>query len=196
MRKEKANELRDDFTNPLKQKSEYDLREHFIDGRQKKWKKVIEWILTILGWFMLLSYAGYLIYGSLAIKYDWYLPEFKVYTRAMIIEVQKYFYILFIATLIIIILLIVWKNYNKKRFGNLHRRKFKEPVSNEELAKTFQLDMETIEKIQNERMVVLPTNIIPEDLGIGRKTKQKEKIKQQRKGNKKSKKLSEEIIIK
>lgn len=175
MKKEKPTELREDFTNPLPQRVEYDLREHFIDGRQKKWKKVIEWILTILGWFLLLSYAGYLIYGSLAIKYGWYLPEFKVYTRNMILEVQKYFYILFIAMLIVIVVMIVWKNYNKKKYGNLHRRRFKEPVSNEELAETFQIDMEMIEKMQNERKVVLPENIIPKELGVGRTKRVKRK---------------------
>ena len=165
-------ELREGFTNPLKQKSEYDLHEHFIDGKQKKWKKVIEWILTIVGWFVLISYIGYFIYGSIAIKAGWYLPEFKVYTREMILEVQRYFYILLIATLVIALLIMIWKNYNKKRFGNLHRRKFKAPVSNEELAETFRLDIETIEKMQNDRHTVLEKNIIPPDLGIGRKNMQ------------------------
>ena len=161
-------ELREGFTNPLKQKAEYDLSDHFIDGRQKKWKKVVEWILTLMGWFVLLSFIGYLIYGSLAIRYGWYLPEFKVYTRAMVLEVQHYFYILFIAFLIAALLLIGWKNYNKRRFGNLHRRRFKAPVSNEELAEALQVDIALIEQMQNERMIVLPTNIIPKDIGVGR----------------------------
>ena len=109
-------ELREGFTNPLKQKSEYDLHEHFIDGKQKKWKKVIEWILTIVGWFVLISYIGYFIYGSIAIKAGWYLPEFKVYTREMVLEVQRYFYILLIATLVIALLIMIWKNYNADPF--------------------------------------------------------------------------------
>ncbi len=167
--KEQPTELREGFTNPLKQKAEYDLSDHFIDGRQKKWKKVIEWILTLIGWFVLIFFIGYLIYGSLAIHFDWFLPEFKVYTRAMVLEVQHYFYILFIAFLIAALLLIGWKNYNKKRFGNLHRRRFKAPVSNQEIADMLRVDVELIEKMQNERVVVLPKNIIPEDIGVGRK---------------------------
>lgn len=108
------NEQLDSFTNPLPQKADYDLREHFIYGNQKGWKKVIEWILTIGAWLIIISYVGYLIYGSLAIKHGWYLPEFTIYNREMVLEIQKYFYILFIAILILCVLLIFWKNYNKK----------------------------------------------------------------------------------
>lgn len=162
------NEQLDSFTNPLPQKVDYDLREHFIYGNQKGWKKVIEWILTIGAWLIILSYVGYLIYGSLAIKYGWYLPEFTIYNREMVLEIQKYFYILFIAILILCVLLIFWKNYNKKRFGNLHRRKFRPPVTNGELAKMFEVDMDMVEKMQNDRVIVLETNIVPENLGMGR----------------------------
>ena len=36
------NENREDFTNPLPQKAEYDMQEHLIYGKQKTWKKVID----------------------------------------------------------------------------------------------------------------------------------------------------------
>lgn len=162
------NEQLDSFTNPLPQKVDYDLREHFIYGNQKGWKKVIEWILTIGAWLIIIFYVGYLIYGSLAIKHGWYLPEFTIYNREMVLEIQKYFYILFIAALILCVLLIFWKNYNKKRFGNLHRRKFRPPVTNEELASMFEADIDMVEKMQNDRVIVLETNIVPENLGMGR----------------------------
>ena len=58
---------------PLNQEVEYEIEDHLIYGKQKTWKKIIEWILTILGWVVILSYISYLIYGSLAIKFDWYL---------------------------------------------------------------------------------------------------------------------------
>lgn len=164
----KYKEQRDSFTNPLPQKAEYDLGEHLIYGNQKGWKKVIEWILTIMAWAILLSYVFYLIYGSLAIKYGWYLPEFTIYTREMVLEIQKYFFVLFIALLIITVLLIFWKNYNLRRFGKLHRRKFRPPVEDEELATMFELDPELVDQFQNQRVIVLEHNIVPEDLGMGR----------------------------
>ncbi len=161
-------ETSDDFTNPLPQKVEYDLDDHIIYGNQKKWKKVIEWILTIVAWLVLLSYVGYLIYGSLAIKYDWYLPEFKVYTREMVLEIQRYFYILFIAALLLCLLFIFWQNYHKRRFGKLHRRKFHPPVKDEELADIFEMNSELVDNMQHQRVIVLEHNIVPPDLGMGR----------------------------
>ncbi|MGN0152749.1 MAG: poly-beta-1,6-N-acetyl-D-glucosamine biosynthesis protein PgaD [Wujia sp.] len=168
------NEQLDSFTNPLPQKVDYDLEDHLIYDRQKGWKKVIEWILTITGWAVLLSYIIYLIYGTLAIHNGWYLPEFAIYTREMVLEIQRYFYILFIAFLIICVLLIFWKNYNLRRFGRLHRRRFRPPVTNDELADMFELDMQTIESLQNNRVTVLEHNIIPEGLGMGHNRDEKE----------------------
>jgi len=172
MKNTEIKELSDDFTNPLQQAVDYDFEKHLIYDRQKGWKKIIEWILTILAWLLLASYIIYLIYGSLAIHYNWYLPEFLFFTKEMITTVQWYFYILFIAFLIIVIFLIFWKNYNKQKYGKLHRRKFKPAVTNEELVELFELDQSVIEKMQNERVTVLEQNIIPEHLGMGSARKQ------------------------
>ncbi len=108
----------------------------------------------------------HLIYGK---QKGWYLPEFTVYNREMIMEIRKYFYILFIAALIIAVLLIFWKNYNYRKFGKLHRRKFRPPVDDKELSDMFEIDIAMVNKMQNERYILLETNIIPEDLGIGSK---------------------------
>jgi len=162
---------------PLNQEVEYEIEDHLIYGKQKTWKKIIEWILTILGWVVILSYISYLIYGSLAIKFDWYLFEFLFFTREMVSVIQEYFFVLLITLLIAIILLIFWKNYNYHKFGKLHRRTFQPSVSNEELSEMFELDIHTIEQMQNERYFVLEQNIIPKDMGMGgKKTSKKKKV--------------------
>lgn len=157
---------------PLKQEVEYDIEDHLIYGKQKGWKKVLEWIFTVIMWMVILSYIGYLIYGSLAIKFGWYLFEFLFYTREMVLTIQEYFFILLIAYLVFIILLIFWKNYNYRKFGKLHRRTFQPEVSNDELSEMFELDKSVIEQMQSERYVVLETNIIPPDMGMGGKKKE------------------------
>ena len=81
-------------------------------------------------------------------------------------------YVLLIAYLVFIILLIFWKNYNYQKFGKLHRRTFQPEVSNDELSAMFELDKSVIEQMQNERYVVLETNIIPPDMGMGGKKKE------------------------
>lgn len=183
---EEIRELSDDFTNPLQQEVDYNFEKHLIYDRQTGWKKIIEWIFTIIAWGLLASYIIYLIYGSLAIHYEWYLPEFLFFTREMITTVQWYFYILFIAFLIIVIFLIFWKNYNKRKYGKLHRRKFKPAVTNKELAEMFEIEQSVIEQMQNDRVTVLDQNIIPEHLGMGSARKQekeaqkKDELKKQR----------------
>ncbi len=169
------NENREDFTNPLPQKAEYDIQEHLIYGKQKTWKKVIEWIITILAWGVLLSYIIYLVYGALAIRNNWYLPEFYVYNRDMVLTIEHYFHILFIAALIFVVFFIFWKNYNKRKYGRLHRRRFRPPVTNDEIEETFHLDANLVHAMQERRMIVLEHNIIPDDLGMGREKHKKEK---------------------
>lgn len=152
---------------PLKQEVKYDMESHLIYGKQKTWKKVIEWILTCMGWLVMLSYIGYLIYGSLAIEKGWELFEIFFFTKEMVLVVQEYFFIYLIAFLIFVVLLLLWKNYNYHKYGKLHRRTFQPSVSNEELCEMFELDPAVVELMQSERYVVLKKNIIPADLGMG-----------------------------
>ena len=77
-----------------------DLKEHLILGKQKTWKKILEWIFTILAWLIILTYVGYIIYGNLAIKFGWSLPEFLFLNREMIKEVNHYYFIIFIVFLV------------------------------------------------------------------------------------------------
>lgn len=163
---------------PINQKVEYDFEEHLIYGRQKKWKKVIEWILTIIGWTIILTFVLYYIYGNLMLKAGKKPFEFLYLNRRMLSELNKYCFIALIAFLILVVLLIVWKNYNYYRFGRLNRRKFKPAVNNQELAEIFEVDEAFVEKMQRERYVLLENNIIPEELGIGAKDKKKDKKKE------------------
>ncbi|SNU07938.1 poly-beta-1,6-N-acetyl-D-glucosamine biosynthesis protein PgaD [Lachnospiraceae bacterium] len=164
----RKNNMKQQNNDSLPQEVEYDIKEHLILGKQKKWKQVIEWILTILGWFIMLSYIGYIIYGNIAIRHNLFLPELGVFNRYMIEEVDKYYLFLLVILLLIFLIFIIWKNYNKKRFGSLHRRQFKPDVTVKELAERFETTEEKILEMQNERVITLEHNIIPEELGIGK----------------------------
>lgn len=154
----------------LPQKADYDINEHLIVGKQKKWKKIIEWFFTILGWLIMFSYISYVIYGNLAIKNGWKLFEFTIYNRAMLEEVNRYYVILMMVLVVGFVIFIFWKKYNRYKFGKLHRREFSPNVSKAELMERFQLDEKTIESFQNDKIITLEHNIIPEDLGRGNKT--------------------------
>lgn len=74
---------------------------------------------------------------------------------------------LFIATalgvfLIFYALLYLNHLYNKKKFGPLRRRRYPNPASNAELKSLGLMDIEAIEKLQNEDYAVFETNpIVP-----------------------------------
>ena len=70
---------------------------------------------------------------------------------------------------------IFWKNYNKRKYSRLHRRRFRPPVTNDEIEETFYLDANLVHAMQERRMIVLEHNIIPDDLGMGREKHKKEK---------------------
>jgi len=146
-----------------------DLKEHLILGKQKTWKKILEWIFTILAWLIILTYVGFIIYGNLAIKFGWSLPEFLFLNREMIKEVNHYYFIIFIVFLVGLLIFFVWKNYNKRRFGGLRRRKFRPDVSNEELQEKFNVDSELLYHLQHDRVIILEENIIPDKMGMGQK---------------------------
>lgn len=154
----------------LPQKVEYDLDAHLIVGRQKKWKKVIEWIITIIGWMIMLMYVLYVVYGNLALRNGWAIPDIGVFRQEMILEVDRYYYILFVILLVSLVVFIMWKNYNKKKFGSYHRREFRPSVKTEEIADKFGLTKNQVREMQSNRITVLEKNIIPENLGIGQKS--------------------------
>ena len=156
-----------------------DLKEHLILGKQKTWKKVLEWIFTIAAWLVILIYVGYIIYGNLAIRNGWSLPEFLFLNREMIEEVNHYYFVIFIVFLIGLLIFFAWKTYNKRRFGGLRRRRFRPDVTNEELQEKFGIDSEILYHLQHDRVIILEENIIPEKMGMGQysshnRTKKKE----------------------
>ncbi|MCR5104131.1 MAG: poly-beta-1,6-N-acetyl-D-glucosamine biosynthesis protein PgaD [Eubacterium sp.] len=153
----------------LSQKVDYDLDEHLIVGRQKKWKKIIEWIITIIGWIVMLTYVLYVIYGNLAIKNNWIIPNLGIFNKEMIQEVNRYYYILFIVLLVSFIVFIIWKNYNKRKYGSFHRREFRPSVKAEEIALKFEMTKAQVIEMQSNKITVLEKNIIPENIGIGNK---------------------------
>ena len=158
---------------PLKQKVKYDIREHLITGKQVWWKKIIEILITLLCWSLLLFFTGYLVYGYYCINHHLPLKEFAVFNGDMLEELRLYFDITGVAILAAIAVLLIWKEYNLKRFGSRNRRKFRPDVSNDELAEFFETDESTLENMQNSRYIELDENIIPSHLGIGYSSKQK-----------------------
>ena len=118
----------------------------------------------------MIVYWAFMIYGIICDKLGKPIREWWIYTADTIHQTEHHFYILFIAILIEILVLILWKEYNKHRFGKKDRRKFKPLVTEEELDEYFKLDEALAYSLHNDKYIELLENPIPQGMGQGKKS--------------------------
>lgn len=169
--------MKNNTNTPDNKKNGYSFEEHLIYGRQKKWKKLVEILFTVIGWAVIVFFLFYYVYGNVTLKLGKEPFEFLFFNKGMLNDLNKYYFVAFVALLVLVVFFIFWKNYNYYRFGRLRRRKFRPDVNNDEICEMFELEKEFVEKMQNERYVLLENNIIPEDMGVIITEKTKEELK-------------------
>ena len=152
--------------NPI---NDYNSTKHIEDKTdQKLWKKIIGIVLTVVVWTYMLVYWLFMIYGIICDKTGRDVKEFWIYTRSTIQQTEHYFVVLFVATLIELLILILWKEYNYHRFGKLRRRKFKPNVTPEELDEYFGLEPNFAYQMHNDKYIEIFENPIPQGMGQGK----------------------------
>lgn len=92
------------------------------DTKQVWWKRLIEVVLTVLGWLYMIVYWAYMMYGIFRNALGYPVKEFFIYDMAMLKTTEHYFYIMGIVIMIELAALIIWKEYNRNRFGKKKRR--------------------------------------------------------------------------
>ena len=145
-------------------RSEDEKKADIIKKRQLWWKRLIEHLVTILAWAFILVYVFYIIYGAITIAIGGTPFAFFIYNEEMVWESRHLAFISLIILLVEIVVMIFWKEYNRLRFGKKNRRKFRPDVTTEEIAKLMQTDVETIERMQREKVTILEKNIVPKEL--------------------------------
>ena len=138
-------------------------------NNQKTWKKAVGVILTLFAWVYMLVYFVYMIYGIISDKTNRPVKEFLFYDLNKIRQTEHFFAILCIATLIELLVLIVWKEYNRRRFGSLRRRTFAPDITNQQIDSYFHLDPELSAVFHNDKYIEIEETPVPEGIGQGRK---------------------------
>jgi len=133
---------------------------NIIDGRQKLWIRILEYIFTTLGWMYILTYVIFIIYGSLALTFGWYIPDLWIYNRHMLEETSNLIYALLVIILVVILVMTFWRSYNSIRFGKLRRRQMPLNVSDKEISDYFKVSEEQVKKYKKERIVIFDDNVI------------------------------------
>ncbi len=153
---------------------DYKIERHIeYENKQVLWKRVIEVVLTVASWIYIVIYWLFMVQGMFLDYIGRPVKEFWVYTLDSIHQTEHYFSIMSFVILIEILALILWKEYNYRRYGKRKRRHFKPDVTAEELDKIFELDPEMSRSLHNDKFIVIPVNPIPEGMGQGRKQKKK-----------------------
>jgi biofilm PGA synthesis N-glycosyltransferase PgaC len=153
---------------------DYKIERHIeYENKQVLWKRVIEVILTVASWFYIVIYWLFMVQGMFLDYIGRPVKEFWVYTLDSIHQTEQYFSIMSIVILVEILALILWKEYNYRRYGKRKRRQFKPDVTAEELDKIFELNEEMSRSLHNDKFIVVPVNPIPEGMGQGRKKKKR-----------------------
>ena len=139
------------------------------ENKQKTWKKAVGVILTLVAWIYMLVYFCYMIYGIICDKMNRPVKEFLFYDLNKIRQTEHFFAVLFIAVLIELLVLILWKEYNRRRFGSLRRRKFAPDITDQEIDSYFHLDPVVSTVFHNEKYIEIEETPVPEGIGQGRK---------------------------
>ena len=131
-----------------------------IDGRQQKKLRILEFFITCMGWI----YVGGFIFHTLLSLVLWYFNLSNIYFELFVPEnvsdTLKVLVITFLTGILSLCLMFLWRKYNLKRFGGLHRRKFKEFVTAEDISQYFNLPVEEIYELQNSKWVDMDETIV------------------------------------
>ena len=145
-------------------------KEHIEDKvAQKPIRKIAGLVLTVVAWVYIVVYWVFMIAGIIRDIRGLPVKSFWIYNQETISQTEEFFLILVLGTLVEIAVLILWKEYNKIRFGRKQRRKFKDDVKDSEIDEYFDLSDELRNVMHNEKYIVLNENPIPDGIGQGRK---------------------------
>ncbi|MDR3593270.1 poly-beta-1,6-N-acetyl-D-glucosamine biosynthesis protein PgaD [Clostridium sp.] len=141
---------------------------NIIDGLQKKSIRILEILITTIGWLIMLYYIIQtllsIVFWSLLYIVFWSLNLSNFYKKLFTLGDVSTTMHTFIITIVIasssFILMYFWGRYNHKRYAHLRRRKFPKAVTNDEIERYFNLPSSTIEKMQNDKIIILEKTIV------------------------------------
>lgn len=139
------------------------------DTKQVWWKRLIEIILTVLGWLYMVVYWAFMMYGIFRDALGYPVEKLFIYDMEMLKTTEHYFHIMGIVILIELAVILIWKEYNRKRFGRKRRRTFKPDIEEREIDEIFELAPELSDRLHHHKYVEILRNPIPEGMGQGRK---------------------------
>lgn len=147
------------------------------ENKQKLWKRILGSLFTLLMWTYMILFFAFMAVGIIRDLLGKPVRSFFIYNTDTVRQTEHFFFVLFIAVLIEILLLIFWKEYNRRRFGGLRRRKFQPDITDEEIDRYFELDPLVSQQMHHGKYIEVLHNPIPTGVGQGRKAYKEHKKK-------------------
>lgn len=134
--------------------------ENIVDGKQKKKFKFFEVIFSLFGWILMLGNLIQIV-ASLII---WIFGLSNIYEQLFMINnienTIRIILITVIISIIVFIIMLIWGKYNYNRYAHLRRRKFPKYTTSEEIAEYFNLSLDKIQSMQNDKIIELEKTIV------------------------------------
>lgn len=147
------------------------------ENKQKLWKRILGSLFTLLMWTYMILFFAFMAVGIIRDLLGKPVRSFFIYNTDTVRQTEHFFFVLFIAVLIEILLLIFGKEYNRRRFGGLRRRKFQPDITDEEIDRYFELDPLVSQQMHHGKYIEVLHNPIPTGVGQGRKAYKEHKKK-------------------
>lgn len=137
---------------------------NIIDGLQKKSIRILEILITTIGWLIMLYYIIQTLLWLLLYTVFWSLNLSNFYNRLSSLDNVSATMHIFIMTIVIavscFILMYFWGRYNYKKYAHLRRRKFPKDVTHEEIEIYFNLPSPLVKKMQNDKIITFKKTIV------------------------------------
>lgn len=117
-----------------------------IKHKQSRKRMFFESLCTALGWLFLISFI-YVLGTNMNIEFN-----SKFYSLSLVNANAVITFTLIILALSLVVLSL-WGNYNKKRYGTLNRRTFPDPTSMEEIGRYYSLTSSEVKELQEKRYI-------------------------------------------
>lgn len=136
------------------------LNKSFIIKSDRSWlREVVVGLFTLLVWVYCLTVVYFFVDALFSLNHE-FPALFKTIFKMTNNDIWGIIKIGVVLLISFYILLIVWGNYNKKKYGSLRRRKYPAPTTEEDLMNLNIIDEISYEELQNERVIVFEKNPI------------------------------------
>lgn len=133
--------------------------DYIIPSRQGVFRRIISLFFTTIMWLYTLSI--FILFASAIVGYNndfiGVIKELLKISNATIRNFLLWTFLFFLASFSI---LLIWRIYNKKRFGKLNRRVAPQPTTDSDLLDLDLMDLENFKKLSTGRYILFSKNPI------------------------------------